>query len=386
MTAAPAHARGAHRVLCFSAHSNNLRAAALVRCLSGLGYDVMRPRARGRAGGIGEMARSLIPHCWFALTRRADLAVGFKPHLNVTLPLLICRLRGMPTWIDVDDIDHGYREGWLARVIELSQRPFPRIFHIVTYHNPRLKDVLRTQMGCRDGRLLRIEQGVHYDFFNDPTLAARTDDLRRTLGIADRRVGIYTAHLNVACDLELVLTAWRAVASRLPDAVLLVVGGGPRLDPYRRLAREMGLEGAVRFTGQVRHEQVPAYFALAQSALLYFSARPVNVYRCSLKLREYFASGVPVVCNDVGELKDFAHLTYQSGSDLREFAALAVRVLRGHSDGRERAARAHACEHLDWSRIVTVAEAEIAKRAGLKPGAPSRSTRPGAGKGELGPA
>ena len=68
---------------------------------------------------------------------------------------------------------------------------------------------------------------------------------------------------------------------------------------------------------------------------------------------------------DVGELKDFAHLTYQSGSEPRLFAANLLRLLQGHSDGREQAAHAYACEHLDWREIVRSAEAEIAKRAGL---------------------
>lgn len=323
------------------------------------------PRPRGRPGSIGELARTLIPNCWFALTRRAEMAAGFKPHLNVTLPLLICKLRGMPTWIDVDDVDHAYRTGWLARVIELSQRPFPRIFRIVSYHNARLKDFLLTEMRCRHGQLLRIEQGVNSQVFNDPTVLAKTSDIKKKFGIAEKRVGVYTAHLNVASDLEPVLAAWRHVVKQLPDAFLLVVGGGPLLDSYRQMAQEMGLAAHVGFTGEVPHGDVPAYLASAQAAVLYFSPRPASEYRCSLKLREYFAAGLRVVCNDVGELKDFAHLTYQSSSAPQLFAANLLRVLQGHSDGREQAARAYACEHLDWREIVRAAEAEIAKRAGL---------------------
>lgn len=353
------------RILWFSAYSTNLRAAAFLRYLRGSDYEVVIPRPRGKPGSIGELARTLIPNCWFALTRRGDLAAGFKPHLNVTLPLLICKLRGMPTWIDVDDVDHAYRTGWLARLVELSQRPFPRIFRIVSYHNARLKDYLLTEMGCRHEQLLRIEQGVNAKVFNDPTVLAKTSEIHRRFGIADKHVGVYTAHLNVASDLEPVLAAWRHVVERLPDAFLLVVGGGPLLDHYRQVAQEMGVAAQVGFTGEVPHEDVPAYLAVAQTAVLYFSPRLVNEYRCSLKLREYLAAGLRVVCNDVGELKDFAHLTYQSRSEPRLFAANLLRLLQGHSDGREQAAHAFAGEHLDWGAIVRSAEAEIAKRAGL---------------------
>lgn len=353
----------ARRIVSFSAYSTNLRAAAVARLLRASGYEIVAPRPRGRPGSIGELVRTLIPNCWTALTCRADLAVGWKPHLNVTLPLLICRLRGIPTWIDVDDLDHAYRDGLLGRVVEVSQRPFPRLFRIVTYHNTRLKDYLLGPMRCRPEQLLRVEQGVDYGTFGVPPAAARTGEIRKTFAVAGKRVAIYTAHLNVASDLEPVLAAWQTVVAQLPDALLLVVGGGPMLEAYREMVRTMGLADKVAFTGEVPHQDVPAYVAVGSTALLYFSPRLASDYRCSLKLREYFAAGVRVVSNDVGELKEFAHLTYQSPSDPKQFAAAIVRVLQGFSDGRERTARIYAAEHLDWRAIVTAAELEIVKRA-----------------------
>ena len=351
------------RLACFSAYSTNLRAAAVVRLLGEAGYEILAPRPRGRPGSIGELVRTLIPYCWFALTCRADLAVGFKPHLNVTLPLLICRLRGIPTWIDVDDMDHAYRDGALGKFVEISQRPFPRLFRIVTYHNPSLEAVLLGDMRCRPERLLRLEQGVDYATFSAAAPAARVAQIRREFGLAGKKVAVYTAHLNVASDLEPVLEAWRDVAARVPAAFLLVVGGGPKLDEYRRLVAGMGLADRVGFTGEVPHGDVPAFVAVADAALLYFSDRLANRYRCSLKLREYFAAGLRVVCNDGGELKQFAHLTYQSGSAPREFAAAIVRALSGGSDGRERTAKTYAADHLDWRAIVRAVEPHIAQRA-----------------------
>lgn len=352
-------------MLWFSAYSTNLRAAAFGECLEESGYVLLRPRARGQPGSVGELARTLIPNCWTALTGRADLAAGFKPHLNVSLPLLICRLRGIPTWIDVDDLDHAYRTGWISRVIELTQRPFPRWFRIVTYHNTRLKSFLLTQMHCRESQLLRIEQGVGYSTFSTPAASGRSLDIQKQYDLSGKRVAIYTAHLNVASDLEPILAVWRDVTARIPDAFLLVVGGGPLLEHYRRMTHELHLGAQVGFTGEVAHDDVPAHLALAEAALLYLSPRPVNEYRCSLKVREYFAAGLPVVCNDVGELKDFAHLTYQSTSDPKAFGTNVVRVLQGQSDGREHAAREFAREQLDWRAIVAVAEPEITRRAGL---------------------
>ena len=96
----------------------------------------------------------------------------------------------------------------------------------------------------------------------------------------------------------------------VPDSLLLVVGGGPLLVHYQRRSKSLGLERQVVFTGEVSHSEVPSYVGLSEVALLFFSERLVNAYRCSLKLREYFAAGIPVVCNDFGELKQYAHFTY----------------------------------------------------------------------------
>jgi glycosyltransferase involved in cell wall biosynthesis len=349
------------RIVCFSAYTNNLRATAFTHFLRDLGYEIIKPKPHGPSGSILELVLTLLPNCWLALTCRADLAAGFKPHPNVTLPLLICKLRGMPTWIDVDDLDHAYREGLVSRLVEWMQRPFPRLCTVISYHNQLLKDYLVQRMRCAPERLLRIPQGVHYAFFNEAVAPA-------DLPVDDSKpVAIYAAHLNVASDLDPVLRAWRTVVEKKPGALLVVIGGGPMQGHFQRLAVELGLAAQVCFTGEVRHAEVRRYFARADVALLYMSRRLVNKYRCSLKLREYFAAGLKVVCNDFGELDEFAELTYQTKSGVGDFAAMIVRVLEGFDDGRQETARRFAREQLDWPRIIETAAADLARHVKLAP-------------------
>ena len=110
-------------------------------------------------------------------------------------------------------------------------------------------------------------------------------------------------------------------------------------------------------------------------ALVYFSPRLVNKYRCSLKLREYFAAGIKVVCNDFAELKDYEHLTYQSDTTLNSFAAMIVSVLRSGGDGRERTAKEYAQQHPHWPLIVESMLAEIKRRIQAFP-VTNRSSHP----------
>lgn len=51
-------------------------------------------------------------------------------------------------------------------------------------------------------------------------------------------------------SLDLLLSAWGRVISRLGEGTLVLVGSGPQERPLRRLARSLGIEASVRFAGE----------------------------------------------------------------------------------------------------------------------------------------
>jgi glycosyltransferase involved in cell wall biosynthesis len=324
--------------------------------LRGAGWQVTESRGRGRRSTPWELLATLLPNCWLALRAEADVALGCKPHPNVTLPLMICRRRDVKTWLDVDDLDHAYRPGLAGRIVGWLQRPHPRRADVVSYHHPLLLTHLVDALGCDPERTLAVAQGVHVARFARP---------RAPLAAYDGRPrAVFAAHLNLACDLEIVLSAWPQVLAHRPTAVLTVVGGGARLGEFRRQVHAQGLTGSVELVGEVRPAEVPAYLAGADVAVAWATDRPVNRHRCSLKLREYLAAGLPVVCNDVGELVDFAAVTYQVSGGVDRLADELVRLLDGDGDGREEHGRRLA-ERLDWQPIVTEAAGTVAQRLGL---------------------
>jgi len=350
------------RVMCFSSCSTNLRYQAWVRIMREQGIEVIVPKPHRSPGSFMELFATILPNCWIALTCRADLAGGCKPHLNVTLPLLIAKLRGIPTWLDVDDLCHAYLTGWMSKLLEIIQKPFPRFYSMVSYHNNNLRSFLVDERGVRPERIFRVEQGVDCTLFNGNADKSQIAAIRSRYALEGKPVAVYTAHLNVASDLEPVMQTWRKVLCDIPDATLLIVGGGPLRQHFEQMAEQYELSRHLHFIGEVRHDEVPSYFAVADVALVYFSERLVNKYRCSLKLREYFAAGVKVVCNDFAEFKDYEHLTYQSDSRIDSFAAMIVSVLRNGGDGRERTAQEYTRKHLHWPLIVESMVAEINRR------------------------
>jgi glycosyltransferase involved in cell wall biosynthesis len=91
------------------------------------------------------------------------------------------------------------------------------------------------------------------------------------------------------------LHAWR------PDAQMLIVGDGPEAPRIAATLERLGLTGAVRLTGAVDPAEVPRHLAEMDVAVApYPDLRPF--YFSPLKIVEYAAAGLPVICSDVGGL------------------------------------------------------------------------------------
>ena len=59
---------------------------------------------------------------------------------------------------------------------------------------------------------------------------------------------------------DVLLRAWPSVLRAVPDAVLLLVGGGPYRSRLERLANAVGVRRSVILTGSVPWADLPAYY------------------------------------------------------------------------------------------------------------------------------
>lgn len=93
--------------------------------------------------------------------------------------------------------------------------------------------------------------------------------------------------------------AVREVLSAVPDLCVLIVGGGPREEEYKRNAEGLGIGGHCRFIGQVPLARVPQHIAACD-----VQAVPSRDEAFGLVALEGMAAGVPVVASAVGGLLD----------------------------------------------------------------------------------
>lgn len=112
-------------------------------------------------------------------------------------------------------------------------------------------------------------------------------------------------HLLVARNLEPIYdipTAIRAlvrVREHYPNATLTVAGSGPELPALQALVTDLGLDGAVRFTGRVENAAMPQLYAQADCVV-----NPSTADNMPISILEAFASGVPVVSTRAGGIPD----------------------------------------------------------------------------------
>jgi glycosyltransferase involved in cell wall biosynthesis len=157
------------------------------------------------------------------------------------------------------------------------------------------KRQLQEELGARIDHVAVVHYGVDARFAPRP----RRADLEARYGLRGRRVVLYFGGLKPRKNLGLLLEAWRAVAPREPDAVLLVAGGGPLLEDLKARATRLGLDGRVVFTGYVPEGEKADHFNLGD--LFVF---PSAMEGFGLTVAEAMSSGLPVVTSSRGSIPE----------------------------------------------------------------------------------
>jgi glycosyltransferase involved in cell wall biosynthesis len=111
----------------------------------------------------------------------------------------------------------------------------------------------------------------------------------------DRPCILVSRNLEPIYDNATALRAFGIVKKTIPAARLIVAGSGPLRDDLENLARELGLESDVTFTGRVDNEDMAALYRKAQVMI-----NPSLVDNMPNSVLEALASGVAVVSTNVG--------------------------------------------------------------------------------------
>lgn len=198
---------------------------------------------------------------------------------------------------------HGHEVGWaLAPGTRQLLRRVGAVNDVITYLGPFTRRRLAPALGPHP-RLLRLSSGVDTAVFRP---GCGGDEVRVRHGLVGRPVVVCVSRLVPRKGQDTLIKALPVVRQAVPDAALLVVGGGPYRGTLERLAREHGVADHVVITGAVPWEQLPAHYDAGD-----VFAMPCRTRRAGLEVEglgivflEASACGLPVVVGDSGGSPD----------------------------------------------------------------------------------
>ncbi|MEU1346946.1 glycosyltransferase family 4 protein [Streptomyces sp. NPDC005775] len=235
---------------------------------------------------------------------------------------------------------HGHEAGWaqLPASRQLLRRigeGTDTITYLGEYTRSRIAAALTPAAA---ERMVQLPPGVDEKTFHPDSGG---DRVRAGLGLTDRPVVVCVSRLVPRKGQDTLILAMPAILAAVPDAVLLIVGGGPYADALKKLAAETGVRDSVRFTGAVPWEELPAHYGAGDVFAMPCRTRRggLDVEGLGIVYLEASATGLPVVAGDSGGAPD-AVLDGETGWVVRggsaEESAERIIALLGDAELRRR--------------------------------------------------
>ncbi|MFI9232148.1 glycosyltransferase family 4 protein [Streptomyces rimosus] len=200
---------------------------------------------------------------------------------------------------------HGHEAGWaqLPASRQLLRRigeGTDTITYLGEYTRSRIAAALTPAAA---DRMVQLPPGVDEKTFHP---GSGGDEVRARLGLAERPVVVCVSRLVPRKGQDTLIEAMPRILAEVPDAVLLIVGGGPYEKQLHALAVEKGVADSVRFTGSVPWEELPAHYGAGDVFAMPCRTRRggLDVEGLGIVYLEASATGLPVVAGDSGGAPD----------------------------------------------------------------------------------
>jgi glycosyltransferase involved in cell wall biosynthesis len=126
--------------------------------------------------------------------------------------------------------------------------------------------------------------------------------MRRKLGVQDKFVVLSIGRLSYQKGLEYLIQAISQIQKENENMVVLICGRGEKESYLKKLTRDLGLEGIVKFLGFIPSEQLPELYAACDVFVI-----PSIFETFPLALLEALSVGKPVIASNVGGAREIAH-------------------------------------------------------------------------------
>lgn len=195
---------------------------------------------------------------------------------------------------------HGHEVGWsMLPAARQALRRIGSTVDVLTF----VSRYTRSRFAAAFGPLAALEYlppGVDTERFR-PNPAAR-GIIRARHGLGDRPTVVCVSRLVPRKGQDMLIRALPGIRRHVPDAVLLLVGGGPDGDRLVRIAESAGVREHVVITGSVPAAELAAHYAAGDVYAMpsRTRGRGLDVEAFGLVYLEASATGLPVVAGRSG--------------------------------------------------------------------------------------
>ncbi|MDX6643633.1 MAG: hypothetical protein QOD76_1595, partial [Solirubrobacteraceae bacterium] len=335
------------------------------------GFRVLRSRVYPAANrGFG---RRLVNHASFAVSStltswragHADVVIAETPPLfTAAAAVWVARLRHARLLLNVADLwpESAVQLGALKnryaiRGAQAIERFAYRHADLITAPTPGVRRAIEAHESF-GGRVKLLPNAVDIDRFDPDAVGA----------VGPKQV-IYCGTVGLAQGVRTLLEAARELELDQAELEFLIVGDGAERVELEALAATWGLRN-VRFTGRVKHEQVPSMIEMAAVAVMLLRDVPLFHDALPTKLLEYMAAGRPVVAAAAGQVAELVS-SAEAGivcppEDAVAVAAAVRRLAANDAEGRRMGAngRRYVEDHLSRDVMVDQLDRELERMLG----------------------
>lgn len=220
------------------------------------------------------------------------------------------------------------------------------------------------RFGIPEGRIAVIPNGVDTGVYSQVP-AKKKAAIRADLGLGEGPVALFCGRLSPEKNVAGLLTAWRNVSAALPEAQLVIIGGGPERPSLEAIIKSGDGGRGIVLVGETK--DVSPWYHAADLFVL-----PSHHEGLSNSLLEAMSCGLPVVSTRVSGSTEILGAV-EAGrlvnvGDMTAFGAAILELLSSPVQSAALGARArnHAVAHFSIN-AVAVATEDIYRRVLLPP-------------------
>ena len=293
---------------------------------------------------------------------QSNMALLKREHYKILKIPIVSTLHG--TWLgERSTVQYKHLTFNLASINDLSIKWFS--FILDKYEDLAIKFsnavVIGARSECKEvsmrgiknlyDRVIRIPHGVDTESFNPKK---KSEKYKQRFGIPeDSQVILHLGRLAARKGVAEVLISFEKIIKKHPKVRLLIVGTGPLENKLKKLARDLGVDNKTIFTGTLPFNDIQMLYASCDIFLMHSYWEGFGMTN-----QEALASGLPVICTNVGGAPDIIKDGYNGYlldvGDTDRMAMYSVKLLTDLDflEHMRECARQSMLDGFKWSNMV----------------------------------